>query len=148
MMRSYFHQTYALIIYVKSSGFISSQIRIFIHKFTDENTYQRTGVNEPSGNSAYDVSQILYESPTFTAWKVSKYGVISGPYFPVFGLNTEIYFVDLLIQSEYRKIRTRNNCVFGNFSRSVLLYVFDSPSNNFKQFPWPQWYLLRAYFSE
>ena len=28
-----------------------------------------------------------------TAWKVSKYGVISGPYFPVFGLNTEIYFV-------------------------------------------------------
>ena len=28
-----------------------------------------------------------------TAWKVSKYGVISGPYFPVFGLNTEIYGV-------------------------------------------------------
>ena len=26
----------------------------------------------------------------FTAGKVSKYGVISGPYFPVFGLNTEI----------------------------------------------------------
>ena len=26
-----------------------------------------------------------------TAWKVSKYEVISGPYFPVFGLNTEIY---------------------------------------------------------
>ena len=24
-----------------------------------------------------------------TVWKVSKYGVISGPYFPVFGLNTE-----------------------------------------------------------
>ena len=27
-----------------------------------------------------------------TAWKVLKYGVISGPHFPVFGLNTEIYF--------------------------------------------------------
>ena len=26
-----------------------------------------------------------------TAWKVSKYGVTPGPYFPVFGLNTEIY---------------------------------------------------------
>ena len=26
-----------------------------------------------------------------TAWKVSKYGVLSGPYFPVFGLNTEKY---------------------------------------------------------
>ena len=25
----------------------------------------------------------------FTARKMSKYGVISGPYFPVFGLNTE-----------------------------------------------------------
>ena len=24
-----------------------------------------------------------------TAWKVSKYGVFSGPYFPTFGLNTE-----------------------------------------------------------
>ena len=28
-----------------------------------------------------------------TAWKVSKYGVISGPYFPTFGLNTERYGV-------------------------------------------------------
>ena len=57
----------------------------------------------------------------FIAWKVSKYGVISGPYFPVFGLNTEIYFVNLRIQSEYRKIRTRNNSVFEHFSRSKLI---------------------------
>ena len=27
----------------------------------------------------------------YTAWKVSKYRVISGPYFPVFGLNTGKY---------------------------------------------------------
>ena len=27
----------------------------------------------------------------FTAWKVFKYGVFSGPYFPVFGLNTGKY---------------------------------------------------------
>ena len=27
----------------------------------------------------------------FTAWNVSKYGVISGPYFPAFGLNTGKY---------------------------------------------------------
>ena len=54
-----------------------------------------------------------------TAWKVSKYGVFSGPYFPVFGLNTEIYFVFLRIQCEYRKIRTRKNYVFKHFSRSV-----------------------------
>ena len=43
-----------------------------------------------------------------------KYGVVSGPYFPVFRLNTEIYH---RIQSEYRKMRTRNNSVFGYFSR-------------------------------
>ena len=54
-----------------------------------------------------------------TACKVSKYGVISGPYFPVFGQNTDIYGVNLRIQSEHRKIRTRNNSVFGHFSRSV-----------------------------
>ena len=29
---------------------------------------------------------------TFTAWKVSKYRVFSSPYFPEFGLNTEIVF--------------------------------------------------------
>ena len=28
---------------------------------------------------------------TTTAWKVSKYRVLSGPYFTVFGLNTERY---------------------------------------------------------
>ena len=42
-----------------------------------------------------------------TAWKVSKYGVLSGPYFPVFSLNTKIYPVSLRIQSKYRKIRAR-----------------------------------------
>ena len=26
-----------------------------------------------------------------TVWKESKYGVFSGPYFPIFGLNTEKY---------------------------------------------------------
>ena len=35
-----------------------------------------------------------------TAWKVSKHGVISHPYFPAFGLNTESYSVNLRIQSE------------------------------------------------
>ena len=52
--------------------------------------------------------------------KCPKYGVISGPNFPVFGLNTEIYGVNLRIQSEYRKIRTRKNSAFGHFSRSVF----------------------------
>ena len=31
----------------------------------------------------------------------------SGPYFPAFGLNMEIYSVNLRIQSKFRKVRTR-----------------------------------------
>ena len=27
----------------------------------------------------------------YTAWEVSKYGIFSGPYFPVFGMNTRKY---------------------------------------------------------
>ena len=53
------------------------------------------------------------------AWKVCKYGVFSGLYFPVFGLNTEIYGVNFRIQSGYRKIRTRKNSVFRHFWCSV-----------------------------
>ena len=43
-----------------------------------------------------------------TTWKVSKYGVISGPYFPVFGLNTEIYEVNLRSKSPY-SVRIQGN---------------------------------------
>ena len=49
---------------------------------------------------------------------MSKYGVISGPYFPVLGLNTEVYSLNLRIQSEYSKLRIGNNSVLGHFSRS------------------------------
>ena len=47
-----------------------------------------------------------------TAWKVSIYGVISGPYFPVFGLNTEIY------------------SVFGHFSRAEINPVISHTAKN------------------
>ena len=77
---------------------------------------------------------IMKQIPNGTAWKVPKCEVISGPYFPVFGLNKEIYEVNLRIQSEYSKIRTRINSVFGHFSRSgfakyvgkvsVLIFLF------------------------
>ena len=63
---------------------------------------------------------ILFPSRlSFSTWKVFKYGVISGQYFPVFGLNTKIYSVNLRVQFEYRKIGTRNNSVCGHFSHSV-----------------------------
>ena len=56
----------------------------------------------------------------YAAWNLSKYGAISGPYFPAFGVNTERYFGSLRIQSEFWKIRTRKNSVFGHFSRSAM----------------------------
>ena len=37
---------------------------------------------------------ILWKFYSITAWKASKYGVFSGPYFPAFRLNTEIYGVN------------------------------------------------------
>ena len=40
----------------------------------------------------------------------------SFPYFPVCGLNTDIYSVNFRTQSIYGKIRTRENSVFGHFS--------------------------------
>ena len=49
---------------------------------------------------------------------MSKYGVFPGLYFPVFGMNTEIYRVNLHVQSKYGKIRTRKNSVFRHFLRS------------------------------
>ena len=54
-----------------------------------------------------------------TAWKVSKYGFFSDPYFPAFGLNTKRYEASLRIQSECWKVRTRKNSVFGHFSCSL-----------------------------
>ena len=68
----------------------------------------------------YKQTNVLMCDLVHTAWKVPKYWVISGPYFPVFGVNTEIYFVNLCIQYEYRKIRTRKNSIFGHSSRSDI----------------------------
>ena len=46
-----------------------------------------------------------------------------GPYFPIFRLNTEIYSVNLRIKSDYRRIRTKKNSVFGRFSRSAAQVI-------------------------
>ena len=67
----------------------------------------------------WDRFKLPYVLQSCTVWKVSKYENFSGAYFPVFELNTDIYGVNLRIQSEYRKIQTRKNSVFGHFSRSV-----------------------------
>ena len=66
-------------------------------------------------NSIFSYFVMLYgafsiRNDLITVWKVSKYRVFSGPYFPVFGLS-----VNLRIQSECRKIRTRKNSVLEHF---------------------------------
>ena len=61
---------------------------------------------------------------TDSAWKVSKYGVFSGPYFPTFGLNRGRCFVSFRIQSECRKILTRKNSAFERFSHSETSNCF------------------------
>ena len=59
----------------------------------------------------------------------------SGPYFPVFGLKTEIYGVNLRIQSEYRKVRTRKNSAFRHLLRSdhtsILTHLLHTPNGSF-----------------
>ena len=50
------------------------------------------------------ISECDLFGPATTAWNVSKYGVFSGPYFSVFGLNTDTDYLNLHIQSGYGKI--------------------------------------------
>ena len=57
-----------------------------------------------------------------TTWKVSKYGTFSGPYFPVFRLNSEIYSINLRIHSEYAKKRTRKLRILTLFTQWHFSY--------------------------
>ena len=63
------------------------------------------------------ISKLRFLLRSITAWKVSKYGVFSVPYFPAFRLNTE----RLRIQSECGKIRTRKTPYFDTFHAVQLL---------------------------
>ena len=47
--------------------------------------------------------------------EVSKCGVFSGPYFPVFGLNTEIYGINVHIQSDTGKYGPEKNLYLDTF---------------------------------
>ena len=64
-------------------------------------------------------------SLTSTAWKVSKYGVFSDPYFPVCGLYTEIYSVNLCILSKYEKIRARKTPYSATFNTVMAVSAID-----------------------
>ena len=60
--------------------------------------------------SDFLILSVSDESERYTAWKVSKYGVFSGPYFPVFGLR---------IQSKYRKNAPEKSAYLDTFHEVV-----------------------------
>ena len=57
---------------------------------------------------------------------ISSYGILFGHYFVVLGLNTEIYTVNLRIQSKYGKTLTRKNYAFEDFSHSLKNMITES----------------------
>ena len=64
-----------------------------LHNFADDKTIPVTC------KSLQQLIFILEEvSESDSARKMSKYGVFSGPYFPVYGLNTEIYGVKVQLK--------------------------------------------------
>ena len=73
-----------------------------------------------ANNNGNGITKLSRNSPQNNSGEVSKFGVFSCLYFPVFGLNVEIYSVNLRNQSKYRKRRIRRNSAFGHFSRSEL----------------------------
>ena len=56
----------------------------------------------------------------YLASKVSKFKDFSGPYFPIFELNTDIYSLSLRIQYEYGKILTRKTSNSGTFHTVIF----------------------------
>ena len=87
-----------------------------------------------------------------TASKVPKYGVFAGPYFPVFGLNTDIYGANPRIQSEYRKMLTGKNSAFGHFTQWYLLtdsvFELTSPHKIHSIFKYKRSFLFFIIFME
>ena len=69
---------------------------------------------------------MIIVSSSFHCLKNVHYQSFSGPHFPVFGLNTETYSLNLRIQSECRKMRKRKspntNTFYKVFSYFVSLY--------------------------
>ena len=55
-----------------------------------------------------------------TVWKVSKYGVFSGPYFPLFRLNTEIYSKSPYSVGIQENTDQKKLCIWTLFTQCLL----------------------------
>ena len=80
-----------------------------------ENKYEKYCHFGFSWYSCAILSTLTYFMPLVTAWKVSKYGVISGPYFPAFGLNTGIYPINSVFSPNTGKYGPEITPYFGTF---------------------------------
>ena len=69
----------------------------------------------------------------FTEWKVFKYGVFSGPYFPVFGRNTEIDSVKSPYSVRVQEYRDQKKLCFWTLFTQCLKTVLQQPSEFFTQ---------------
>ena len=75
---------------------------------------------------------------SYIGWKVSEFEDFSGPYFPVLALNTDIYKVNLRIQSKYGNIRTKgppNLDIFHIVRKGVSIPLFQNHPHIIKIFP-------------
>ena len=95
--------------------------RLLLHFLKQESGEKHLGPSQTRMIIFAKIIKVTVTDMRYNALKVSKYGVFSGPYFPVFGLNTLRYFVSLRIQSKCGKTRTRKNSLFRHFSRSDIL---------------------------
>ena len=57
-----------------------------------------------------------------TAWRLSKYGVFSGPYFPAFRLNAESYSI-IPYSVRMRENTDQKNSTFRHFSLGVVMWL-------------------------
>ena len=114
----YFFQTFLLSILIKKGWVINWISNIWFFGSMQ---------HSPSIFTRY-VFQDSFSRSVNTVWKASKYGVFSGPYFPIFLLNTERFS-----ECQWEKIWNRKNSVFGHFLRSKsLLWQIISSRNYFE----------------
>ena len=72
-----------------------NKLNVTILRDRGRKTMSKVKKNQNVSNRFY-----ITQMDILTARKMSKYGVFSDPYFPVFGLNTDIYSINFRIQSQ------------------------------------------------
>ena len=80
---------------------------------------------EPQKAQANMIHVVLKLIIGYTKWKELKYIVFSGPYFPVFGLNTEIYLYRLKIRLDLQYLENEGTWLeaFPFLFQVIFVYI-------------------------